>query len=496
MSSIRGNVVANYAGQIFVASVGIFTLPIFLKLLGRESYGLIGVFTMLQAWIQLLDGGLSTTIAREASRFNNKLIPSYGFKRLFSIVLIIFLLMAALFLCVINIFSSFLITKWSAESNLDYEQTKLVFNLIVISVAVRWLANPFRSVLIGIEKQIKVNLINVVFTVNRYIFVLFYCFFRGFEIYNFFIYQVYSSILELIIYIFITKSEMYRVNVYNDNSDLKYNIKQPLFFALSAGFAYGIWVFISQADKLILTKTLSLTDYAIFSVAITLSAGISMLIGPMGQAILPSMTINIVNGNIEKVKKLYFDCTRYMGCVVIPIVLTLSFFSEDILYFWTRDHDIASGAKLMLMLYSIGNGLLAISTFQYYLQYSFGDLNLHYKGNLLLLIVFLPFNVLLGIKYGGVGTGVVWVLQNSFYLFVWSYFVHKKFGYPHLSWILKSLGPSLFVCLSVGFVSKMIQAVIYLDSLFTFVLITVAGLSMVILCFYFHPELKTIIKRA
>ena len=45
---------------------------------------------------------------------------------------------------------------------------------------------------------------------------------------------------------------MYRVNVYNDNSDLKYNIKQPLFFALSAGFAYGIWVFISQADKLIL----------------------------------------------------------------------------------------------------------------------------------------------------------------------------------------------------------------------------------------------------
>ena len=64
----KRNVIANYLGQGYIAAVGILIVPFYLEQLGTEGYGLVGIFTMLQAWLQLLDIGISTTLAREAAK--------------------------------------------------------------------------------------------------------------------------------------------------------------------------------------------------------------------------------------------------------------------------------------------------------------------------------------------------------------------------------------------------------------------------------------------
>ena len=65
--SLRRNIYFNYASQAYVALVGIAMVPLYLKYLGLEAYGLIGFFATAQAWIQLLDFGLSPTLGREAA---------------------------------------------------------------------------------------------------------------------------------------------------------------------------------------------------------------------------------------------------------------------------------------------------------------------------------------------------------------------------------------------------------------------------------------------
>ena len=65
--SLKKNIVASYATQIYVTLVGILILPLYLKYLGAEAYGLVGLFTMLQAWFNLLDMGLTPTVARETA---------------------------------------------------------------------------------------------------------------------------------------------------------------------------------------------------------------------------------------------------------------------------------------------------------------------------------------------------------------------------------------------------------------------------------------------
>jgi len=65
VSQLKRNIVANFAGNIWQAFMALAFIPLYIKFMGIESYGLIGVFAMIQAMFGVLDMGLSTTLNRE-----------------------------------------------------------------------------------------------------------------------------------------------------------------------------------------------------------------------------------------------------------------------------------------------------------------------------------------------------------------------------------------------------------------------------------------------
>ena len=67
---LKGNLIANYLGQGWTALMGLAFVPVYIRYLGIESYGLIGLlFAVLQAWLNLLDLGMAPTLSREMGRF-------------------------------------------------------------------------------------------------------------------------------------------------------------------------------------------------------------------------------------------------------------------------------------------------------------------------------------------------------------------------------------------------------------------------------------------
>ena len=80
--SLRRNILVNYASQIYVTLVGIVVVPLYIKYMGAEAYGLVGFFAMLQTWFMLLDMGLTPTMARETARFRGGAISALTYRRL------------------------------------------------------------------------------------------------------------------------------------------------------------------------------------------------------------------------------------------------------------------------------------------------------------------------------------------------------------------------------------------------------------------------------
>src|ERR1700756_2480276 len=70
ISGFKLDLAANFVGVGWSALVQIACVPVYLRFLGVEAYGLIGFYLMLQAILQVLDLGLSPTMNREMARYS------------------------------------------------------------------------------------------------------------------------------------------------------------------------------------------------------------------------------------------------------------------------------------------------------------------------------------------------------------------------------------------------------------------------------------------
>lgn len=88
---LKKNIFANYVSQIYVTIIGIVMVPMYVKYMGAEAYGLVGFYAMLQAWFQLLDMGLTPTMARETARFNGGESEAINLRHLLRALEVIFI---------------------------------------------------------------------------------------------------------------------------------------------------------------------------------------------------------------------------------------------------------------------------------------------------------------------------------------------------------------------------------------------------------------------
>ena len=70
MTILKKNIAANFAGSLLQALMALLFIPLYIKYLGIEAYGLIGLFMTMQALFMLLDMGLGATVNREMARLS------------------------------------------------------------------------------------------------------------------------------------------------------------------------------------------------------------------------------------------------------------------------------------------------------------------------------------------------------------------------------------------------------------------------------------------
>ncbi|NJL72151.1 MAG: oligosaccharide flippase family protein, partial [Candidatus Competibacteraceae bacterium] len=67
--ALKANVAANFAGQAWRGLLAFAFIPVYIRYLGVEAYGLIAVYAVLLAWLSLFDMGLRPALNREMARF-------------------------------------------------------------------------------------------------------------------------------------------------------------------------------------------------------------------------------------------------------------------------------------------------------------------------------------------------------------------------------------------------------------------------------------------
>lgn len=454
--SVKKNVIANYVSQIYVTLAGIIMLPLYLRYMGAETYGLLGFFTMLQAWFNLLDLGLTPTISREAARLKARALSILEFKRLFRGLSVLFFGVAVAGGGCIFILAPYISTGWLKVEVLSIKQVTLAVQIMSICVALRWIGGLYRGVISGVEEQVWLGAFNVVFTTLRFVVVLPVMWYFGYAAEIFFIYQLVVALLEVLGLLCKSKNIIggYKCDMRDVGWSMK-PVRAILRFSMTIAFTSSVWVFATQTDKLLLSKLMALKEYGFFTLAVLVASVVMVISGPISSAIMPRMANLYSQEKNNEVIDLYRNCTQLVSLLAGTVTLTLMCASSQLLYAWTGGAQLEDNTALVLKLYALGNGFLAIGAFPYYMQYAKGDLSYHLIGNLIMIVTILPATYFSATLYGPVGAGCVWLVVNLLFLLFWVAYVHHKLVPGlHKEWllndVLKILTPGITVSLLIS----------------------------------------------
>lgn len=442
--SFKLNILANYISQLYVTLIGILILPLYIEYIGAEAYGLIGFFALLQSWFALLDLGLTPTISRETARYFSGSTDLLSYSKLFKLLNLIFILIAFLGGAFLWLAADFISSKWLTIDKLDIDMVVFSIQVMAISIALRWYSGLYRGVITGAEKQVLLGGFNSLVATLRFIVVFYSMYIFGYTIEVFFAHQLLVAIFEFLGLFIIGKRLLPQIDWKRVEFSFE-PIKPLLKFSMIIAFTSSVWVMVTQTDKLVLSGLLPIEEYGYFTLAVLAASGITILSGPVGNAIMPRMASLHSIGSYEALLNVYRNSTQLVSIVVGGATITIVFCSESLLYAWTGDIEIVSHAAPIMKLYAIGNGFLALAAFPYYLQFARGNLRYHLIGNVVLAAILIPSIILSAVYYGAIGAGVVWISLNACFLFFWVGFVHFKLEPGlHLKWIFSDF---IFICL-------------------------------------------------
>lgn len=425
--SLRRNVLASYASQIYVMLVGIVMLPALVRYMGAEAYGLVGFFLMLSTWFQLLDGGLAPTMSREAARYSAGESDEVTLRRLLRALEGIFVLVAGVGCASLAIGAEEIATSWLRVERLPIQEVTRAISLMALVIALRFVAALYKGAVTGFERIVWLGGFNATMATFRFVLVIPFFVLVGASPTEFFAYQLVVGIAEVSALAGRTYA-LFPARASRAATPWEWApLRAVLSFSLSIAFTSLVWVLITQTDKLLLSKLLPLGEYAYFTLAVTLANGVMMVVGPISGALLPRLTNLHSRGEEGELIRLYRAATQCIAVIACPVVFVLCLFPEQVLWIWTGNPVLARASATVLVLYALGNGFLTFAAFPYYLQFAKGNLRLHLIGNAVFLVFLIPSVLWATMRYGSSGAGWAWLLNNVACFALWVPIVHRRF---------------------------------------------------------------------
>jgi len=437
---LKKTLLSGYLAQAYASVVGLLLMPVYLRIMGVEAFGLIGIFLMLQAWAQLLDMGLTPTFSRELSRLRAGTLDAATARSLLRGLSALQLSLALASVGAIALGSHWIAAGWLESRQFSTADVAICVVLMAIAAALRWLAGLFRAGMVGLEQQHWVNATTALVVTLRFVGVVPVLMYLSRSPLAFFAYQVAVGGLE---YLLFRRALLVRLPAETGNPTPRWTaLRSVLPLAGSMAFMTTMWILQTQVDKLVLSKVLSLAAYGNFTLAMLVAGGMLMLMPPLSQVIQPRMSILAARGEETRLAELYSLATQFATVLFFALGVTVAVFAGPLLFAWTGDRPASDAAAPTLFWYGLSNAVVGVLTLPFMLQFAYGKLRIQMLMTMLTAIVLLPALVYMSVVRGAVGAGQAVFAINALYLALGVPWVHHKLGtVAGRSWLRKDFLP-------------------------------------------------------
>ncbi len=404
--------------------MGIAFVPLYINYLGMEAYGLIGVYAMLQAWLTLLDMGMTPTLNREMARYTAGAHNAQSIRDLLRSLEVVCIAIAMLIGIVIWLLASWLATHWLLVEKLPLEKVAQAIEIIGLVVALRFVESLYRGAVIGLQKQVWLSAAGSGLATLRWGGAVCVLAWVTSSIEAFFIWQGLVSLVT----IFVFAIAVHR-HLPDSDEPPRFSWQQLQTVWKFAGGMMAttlLVLLLMQVDKIILSRMLSLEMFGYYILAGTVASVLYQLTGPITQAYYPRFTELVTKGETSGLITIYHQAAQLITVLVVPAALMLIFFGERVLTLWTGNSVLAHNVAPVMALLALGTMLNSLMHIPYMLTLAYGWPGFAVRQNAVAVLLLVPAIILVAPRYGAIGAAWIWIILNGGYVLVGIHFMHTR----------------------------------------------------------------------
>ncbi|CAG0963111.1 hypothetical protein MTYP_00839 [Methylophilaceae bacterium] len=439
MPLLKINIGSNFLGAAYLIFLQFALLPIILRAVGTEAYGLIGVFTILVTLFGLLDMGMSPALSRELSRLSAQPDAGRAMQLTVSTLEILAGTIAILIGTVLFFASDFFSMNWLGNSKIPQSIVANCLAWMALQSALQFMNSFYNSGLQGLQRIVLLNLLQAVVQTLRAIAVIGLMFLDPpllnlSLIEKFFALNVLMSLIGL----FLTALFLYRtLAAFKPNNfeiDRKSLFQRFSMERLRACWRYAagmtattmVVMLLTQLDKVILSNVLSLEAFGIYTIAATVAMAITKPAPLVFSAILPRFTQLVALNDLVQLKATYLKAVLLIAWIILPISGVVILFSEQIFNLYLHgQQDYKKVAELAAILI-VGNALHSLTYMPYALSLANGWTRYGLNISIVASIFLVPLIFFSALNFGAIGAAYAWLILNIGYLIFSIRYLHKS----------------------------------------------------------------------
>ena len=411
MSSPLGkNISANLLSNAWSTVLMLLLAPLYVEFLGIESYGLIGFYLAWVAILGILDTGISATAVQEIAWRTARPEEKSGIPALLRSLEVVYwgiiLILGAGILAWAWVFG----TGWFETRDLPPESVREALMLMAISLVIQVPSGLYIGGLMGLQRQVECSGLVALFGTVRGVGAVVVLWKVYPDIRVFFLWQMVASVLQTgtIRWLLWRRVRVDRCPT-GFSAGTLHSVKR---FAGGMTLITALSLVMTQADKMILSRAVSLEAFGFYMLAWTVASGLSRVATPLIQAFGPHFTELVSRGSDAALARQVRLASQLMSVLILPPAALIVVLSEPILIAWMGDPAVAAGAAPILSVMVVGTVLSACSYPALSVLYSRKQLRPVVAVNLISLIVLLPLLVAAVVRFGALGAAFCWGLYG------------------------------------------------------------------------------------
>jgi O-antigen/teichoic acid export membrane protein len=401
---------ANLLGAAWSSLIQLGFVPLYVRAMGVEAYGLVGLYVALISILQLVELGLGPTINREIARaaVAGNSTRQRNALRTFEVIYVAMAILLAI--CVWEL-GGIIADRWINPESLSRATTRDAIHWMGLLVFSQWPLALYQSALIGMQRQISANVLKAGFATANAVGSVIVLYTISPTIGAFLLWQVAIGGIQLVC---TAATTWYMLPTSRDAPAFdRAWLREISAFAIGITGVTAAGVALTQLDKVILSHVLSLRDFGIYTLAGIFGIGIGIIPNAVFLVTFPRYTELVARNDEHTLLSLYRFSAQAGAALAMSAAAVAAGYSLEILTVWTGDREIAHAAAPIMSLLAIGTALNGVWKHTYSLQLAYGWTSLASRLSWLMVILAVPLLIVTTRQFGGLGAAAVWLCLNA-----------------------------------------------------------------------------------